>query len=103
MCKQRTSTPAPRDLPFEGETIRLDGRLRVPHYEQAVPQQSRRKAHCQMHWWPLWMIWPLFGLIKWLAPALVAAGTTLGQAILSVPLLVPIVLIIAGIVLLRRA
>ena len=75
MCKPRIRETAPQ-MPFEGETIRLDRRaVAVKHLEQhQQPRQQTGAGHCRAGWWWHWLIWPLFGLGKWLAPLPVLDG-----------------------------
>lgn len=97
MCKPRIREATQPQTPFEGETIRLERRA-------AGTQEIERRAqgHCGGGWWWLWLIWPLFGVGKWLVPLLASGLATLAQATLTIPLLVPLALIVAGLLLLRR-
>lgn len=101
MCKQRRRETAQRQTPFEGETIRLNGRAAV--LEQTEQTERRCQPGWTMHRHMLWwMIWPLISLIKWLAPLVLGAVASISQMMVSVPLLVSMVLIVAGLLLWRR-
>jgi hypothetical protein len=100
MCgpKRRTADAAGAetrsDESYEGATIRLGS-------EQALIRPTKS---CGWHgggfpWWTIWLIWPLMGLIKTSAPAIITGVTAVAQ--LSVPLL-PLLLIVIGLWLLRR-
>jgi hypothetical protein len=106
MCKRRTRETTQRQGSFEGETIRRHGpfegeTIRLDRQAAASQQScgSSWAVHRHMIWW---MIWPLIALVKWLAPLALGALETVGGTMVSVPLLVPIVLIAAGLLLLRR-
>lgn len=93
MCKRRMMQAVVATEPYEGETIRFD-----PQSSMESSAQSRR--HCgSFPWWTLWLIWPLIGLLKWSAPLLLGVVAGLGQ--LTVPL-IPVLLIVLGLLLLRR-
>ena len=86
--------------PYEGKTVRLDA-------QQATEVKRHKVAHCGMFpWWTLWLIWPLIGLFKWLVPAILAGIAAVAGALSELPLLAagpwPILLIVVGIMLLRR-
>ena len=95
MCRHHRPVQIESRGPFEGETIRLSG--------AAEMTQSHARRHDWGYIWHFWwLIWPLMGLIKWLAPIVASGLATLSHATLSIPLLVPVALIVIGIVLLRR-
>jgi hypothetical protein len=48
----------------------------------------------------MWLIWPLFGLLKGALPFIAGSVAVLGQFVM---LLLPLVLIVIGIMLLRRS
>lgn len=92
MCKRRTMQAAATE-PYEGQTIRFD-----PQHDPERHYKSRH--HCGgFPWWTLWLIWPLIGLLKWSAPLLLGAVAGLGQ--LTLPL-IPVLMIVLGLLLLRR-
>jgi hypothetical protein len=84
--------------PYEGETIRLD-----PEHEPAGERMKRSKCGA-FPWWTLWLIWPLFGPIKWLVMNTMTTLASLGSAAVEYGLfsLWPLALIIIGVWLLRR-
>ncbi len=92
MCKRRTRPTATATQPYEGETIRLGG-------EQALKMEQPRARHHCFPWWTLWLIWPLIGVFKWMLPLLIGAIGGLMQ--IMIPLL-PVLLIVLGLLLLRR-
>lgn len=93
MCKRRTMQAAVATEPYEGETIRFDPQGRLEG-------SARSRRHCGgFPWWTLWLIWPLIGLLKWSVPLLLGVVAGLGQ--LTVPL-IPVLLIVLGLLLLRR-
>ena len=85
---------------YEGETVRLDTQREG---QEARPETGR---HGHFPWWTLWLIWPLVGLVKWLVPVLLATIGAVAGALsqLSAPAFGPwpILLIVVGIILLRR-
>ena len=86
---------------YEGQTVRLDTRGIM------AGQGRAQRAHrwCGgFPWWTLWMIWPLFGLVKWLAPLYLAAASAVLARLSAVGAapIVAIVLIAAGLWLIRR-
>ncbi len=104
MCKPRKARTERRvqDEPraYEGETIRLN---------TVEASSGTRSAHWHHHhfpWWTLWLIWPLFGLVKWLAIGLVSTLAAVAGALgeIAVPVLHfwPLLLILVGLVLLRQ-
>src|SRR5688572_28521826 len=54
---------------YEGETIRLG----TPAEATGV-QSGAGRSWKHVPWWTLWLIWPLFGLIKPMLQALATAG-----------------------------
>ncbi len=102
MCKPRTQSSEPHrsteERAYEGETVRLD-----PNQAPAMGRtmQWRRGG---FPWWSLWLIWPLFGLIKWLVVAAAGLVTNVAGALPEPALftLWPVALIVIGLVLLRR-
>lgn len=101
MCKPRIRETAQPQVPFEGATIRLDRRAVVARQaEHGERRQHAGAGRCTMNWWWLWLIWPLFGLGTRLAPVLADALALAAQV--ALPLLVPLALIAAGLLLLRR-
>lgn len=92
MCKRRTMRAA-ATRPYEGRTIRFEPR-RDPE------RRSGSRHHCGgFPWWTLWLIWPLIGLLKWSAPLLLGVVAGMGQ--LTLPL-IPVLMIVLGLLLLRR-
>lgn len=93
MCKRRTMQPVAATQPYEGETIRFDS-------QRVSEREAGSSHHCGgFPWWTLWLIWPLIGLLKWSVPLLLGVVGSLGQ--ITVPL-IPVVLIVLGLILLRR-
>ena len=101
MCRRlrmETRTVA-ADASYTGETVRL-----------GTWQEGRHAPGCYRHGhfplWALWFIWPLAGFVMWLVPAILSAvaavAGTLSEAVGAVPGPWPVLLIIAGIMLLRR-
>jgi hypothetical protein len=103
MCKRhqyKAEDRESKEVPYEGETRRLD------------PQQTgagatyRRASHAHFPWWTLWLIWPLIYVVKGMVRVLADAATAIGGAVSTIDFgglwLLPIILIVAGIVLLRR-
>ena len=103
MCRRHIKATEMRTAtaegPYEGETVRLG----TQHDGQAAQGIAR---HGHFPWWSLWLIWPLFGLVKWLVPALRAGIAAVAGTLSELPLLAagpwPILLIVVGIMLLRR-
>lgn len=95
MCKPRTRETLRRQAPFEGETLRLDRRAAASERSCGLGWTAQR----HMVWW---LIWPLIALVKWLAPLALVALETASRTMVSVPLLASVVLIAAGLLLLRR-
>jgi hypothetical protein len=92
MCKRQTMQTASTQ-PYEGETIRFDA-------EQRALGDSQATLHCaSFPWWTLWLIWPLIGLLKWSMPLLIGVVASIGE--ITVPL-IPLLLIVLGLLLLRR-
>jgi hypothetical protein len=90
---------------YEGETVRL-GTLQTA---QGVQQKPFGMCGVQggFPWWTLWLIWPLFGLVK---GAVVAFGATATAVFASIPTLSfsislfwPAALIVVGLVVLVRS
>lgn len=78
---------------YEGATIRLGS-------EQTLLRQGNRYSwRGGFPWWTIWLIWPLVGLIKATAPAIMTSVQAVAQ--LSVPL-APLALIVIGLWLLWR-
>jgi hypothetical protein len=93
MCKRHTMRTATVTQPYEGETIRL-GAKRYSEYE------PKAAGHCGgFPWWTLWLIWPLIGLLKASVPLLIGVVAGIGEITLP---LVPLLLIVCGLLLLRR-
>jgi hypothetical protein len=101
MCKRHTFVPEPQlasDGVYEGQTMRLDPRQQALGIRQA-------NGHCWgFPWWALWLIWPLIGLTKLTAPLVLGtlAAFTGSLGIFGAQF-VAVILIIAGIALLRRS
>ena len=94
---ERTATA---EEPYEGKTIRLDARqepsgVRAMHWHRGG-----------FPWWTLWLIWPLFGLVKGLAVVLAGAIAAVASALPELAMTAmsfwPVVLIPIGILLFRR-
>ncbi|MBV9788866.1 MAG: hypothetical protein JOZ51_11865 [Chloroflexi bacterium] len=93
MCKRRTIQAAAVPQSYEGETIRFDA--------QGDPERrSKPRHHCGgFPWWTLWLIWPLISVLKWSVPLLLGVVANLGQITLP---LIPVLMIVVGLLLLRR-
>ena len=93
--KRAERTP---ERPYEGETIRLGGQGETT-FETAHAQPSWK----HVPWWALWLIWPLFGLLKPLVQTVAEAGTALLDLLTPISLLPlwPAALILIGLLLLR--
>lgn len=95
MCKRRTTATqgALARESYTGATRRLDhqaargGTLRLAAGRGGVP------------WWTLWLLWPLFGVLKAAGPVVWSGMAALSQV--TVPLL-PLVVVVGVLVLLRR-
>jgi polyferredoxin len=101
MCKfwrTPTDTRAATGESYEGETMRLNGQqaalMMRPQWQRGFP------------WWALWLIWPVIGLVKWLAPLVAGAAVglldLLRQPITLEISLLPVVLIVLGVALVLR-
>ena len=98
MCKRQAKSVEFREQPvagYTGETINL-GSERVP----TAAAKSRQCANSSFPFWTLWLIWPLFGLLKGALPFIAGSVAVLSQFVM---LLLPLVLIVIGIMLLRRS
>ena len=95
MCGRRhvQSETTTADETYTGETVDLS------RQERATAGAHQAVMWRGFPWWTLWLIWPLIILLKTTIPLLAGGLTALAQ--LSVPL-VPILLIVIGILLLRR-
>ncbi len=93
--KRAERTP---EHPYEGKTIRL-GEQGEATFEPAHAQPSWK----HVPWWALWLIWPLFGLLKPLDQAVAEAGAVLIDLLTPLSLLPlwPAALILIGLLLLR--
>lgn len=97
MCKPQRSTPRATE-PATGPTTRLgEGEPAENRHYMAARSRSWRSAH--FPWWMLWLIWPLIGIGKAVAPAVIGALGSLSQ--LTTPLL-PVILVVLGVALLIR-
>ena len=87
-----------QERPYEGETIRLGGQGETT-FEPAHAQPSWK----HVPWWALWLIWPLFGLLKPLVQTVAEVGTALLDLLTPISLLPlwPAALILIGLLLLR--
>ncbi len=96
MCGRRhvqlETTPA--DESYTGETVDLSRQARTT---AGAHQAAMWRGG--FPWWTLWLIWPLILLLKTTIPFI--AGSLAALAQISVPL-VPVLLIVIGILLLRR-
>ncbi|HZG66463.1 MAG TPA: hypothetical protein VEZ12_06950 [Herpetosiphonaceae bacterium] len=93
--KRAERTP---ERPYEGETIRLGSQG-----ETAFEPAHARPPWKHVPWWALWLIWPLFGLLKPLVQTAAEAGAVLLD-LLTPALLLPLwpaALILIGLLLLR--
>jgi hypothetical protein len=104
MCRQhhrqeerRTET---QEQAYEGATRRLDPQ----GAEVAMGRSFGRGSH--FPWWVLWFIWPLGFLVKGMIVAIAGAVTALATAVasgnVSIPHFLPLLLIVVGIMLLKR-
>ena len=94
--KRAERTP---ERPYEGETIRLGGQGETT-FEPAHVQPSWK----HVPWWTLWLIWPLFGVLKPLVQTVAVAGAAVLDLLVPISLLQlwPLALILIGLLLLRR-
>lgn len=86
---------------YEGETVRLGA------YQPVQGMQRKQFHHCGgFPWWTLWLIWPLFGVIKGIWGALGATASALFVALpdfsISFSTFWPVALIGVGLLLWRR-
>ncbi len=90
------------ERPYEGETVRLQTSVPL----QAQGMQRRHAFHHGFPWWTLWLIWPLFGVIKGVVTAFGATASSVLAALptytVSFSALIPIALIVVGVLLLLR-
>jgi hypothetical protein len=101
MCKRHIFAPDIRlagEGAYEGQTMRLGPR-------EPGPGMRRANSHgWGFHWWMLWLIWPLVALSKWITPLVLSTLATVTGSIGELGAqLVAVLLIIAGISLLRRS
>ena len=96
MCKRRTSETyaTPTRDGYTGETRRLD--LHAP-MGSALRFAAGRGG---VPWWTLWLLWPLFGVLKAAVPVVWSGIAALSQV--TVPLLPLIVVVGVLLVLWRR-
>ena len=90
---------------YEGKTTRLAyGEAALPERSMLEGRWSRRHGH--FPWWSLWLIWPLIGLLKWIMPiyigALTALRDTFSMQAQPVAMIIAVLLIVAGVALIRR-
>lgn len=98
MCKSRRNEQRPT-APATGSTTRLsDGEPDNSIQYTASRAQSWRGAH--FPWWTLWLIWPLIGVAKAVAPAMADAWVWISQV--TVPLLPAILIVLGAALLLAR-
>jgi hypothetical protein len=95
MCKRRTTatqlvTARPS---YTGATRRLD------HHAPMGSTLRRTAWRGGFPWWTLWLLWPLFGVLKAAGPVVWSGLAALTQV--TVPLL-PLVLVVGVLVVLRR-
>ena len=85
---------------YEGKTIRLG------EEQPGGPAQGASIHWHRFPWWTLWLIWPLFGLIKGAVVAVSgmvgAAATQLAEISVGALSFWPLLLILLGLLLLRR-
>jgi hypothetical protein len=98
MCKRHIFVPETRlasEGAYEGQTMRLDSRGQA--------WSMRRTNGHGFPWWTLWLLWPLIWLAKLATPLVVEMLTafTGSLGVLGAQLMA-VLLIIAGITLLRR-
>jgi hypothetical protein len=88
MCgHKRELQAAGADLPADGATVRLND------------LSPTRRASCRagFPWWSLWMLWPLFWLIKGAAALSAPVLAWLSQPVLLAVTPLPLLLIGAGV------
>jgi len=103
MCKRKSyqiDRPAiAANGAYEGQTVRLDA-----HGIARAEREIGRLGG--FPWWSLWLIWPLIGLLKWVVPIYLGALTALRDAISTqaqpVAIVTAVLLIVAGLALIRR-
>ena len=109
MCKRHIyQAHAPAMAPqgaYEGKTTRLVyGEAALPERYASEDRSLKRYRH--FPWWSLWLIWPLIALLKWVAPiyigVLAALRDTMSTQAQPVAMIVAVLLIVAGIALIRH-
>jgi hypothetical protein len=84
---------------YEGQTVRLD------RYGIALGLRETGRPG-RFPGWSLWLIWPLIGLLKWVAPVYLGALAALRDAMSTqaqpVAMVTAILLIVGGLALIRR-
>ncbi len=97
MCGRRHVQPGTTTTgeSYTGETVDLSRQAR------ATAGTHQAVMRCGgFPWWTLWLIWPLIILLKTTIPLIVGYLAVLAQVIVP---LIPVLLIIIGILLLRRS
>ena len=81
MCKRRTTAPpgAMVGASYTGATRRLD------HHAPMGSTLWRAAGRGGVPWWTLWLLWPLFGVLKAAVPVVWSGIAALSQV--TVPLL----------------
>lgn len=109
MCKRKPYRIQPPAMAaqgaYEGSTTRLAYGEAAPP-ERPTSEGRRSRYHGHFPWWSLWLIWPLIGLLKWALPlytgALAALRDTLSMQAQPVAMIMAVLLIVAGLALIRR-
>jgi hypothetical protein len=109
MCKRHTyqaNAPAMASQgAYEGKTTRL-AYGEIASVEGYAPNDRPIKRYGHFPWWSLWLIWPLIGLLKWAVPIYIGALAALRDSISTqaqpVAMIAAVLLIVAGLMLIRR-
>lgn len=91
---------------YEGDTVRLSTHQQDQGLHPLRSVHRKHDHHNGFPWWTLWLIWPLFGVVKEIVTAFGASIAAVVNALpthtFSVSAIIPILLIVVGVLLLRR-